>query len=115
MISVTINASVGANGKNIAKDVKTVIALLNVYLRSLKKTPVPMSGTEWGTLHAAIKDIAIDLKFRGDYTSASRKKIQKSIADNDMVEFKKQIKNQTNWPDVPSDRFNRRVKFIDKY
>lgn len=40
--------------------------------------------------------------------------IQKSIADNDLDEFKKQLKDSTNWPNVPKDRFDRRVKFLDK-
>ena len=29
-------------------------------------------------------------------------------------EFKKQLKDSTNWPSVPKDRFDRRVKFLDK-
>jgi hypothetical protein len=69
---------------------------------------------DWATLNSAIKDITIDLKFRGDYTPSSRKNIQKSIADNDLKEFKKQLKDSTNWTGVPSDRFDRRVKFLDK-
>lgn len=69
---------------------------------------------DWANLDAAIKDITVDLKFRGDYTPSSRKNIQKSIADNDLAEFKKQLKDSTNWPGVPKDRFDRRVKFLDK-
>jgi hypothetical protein len=69
---------------------------------------------DWDNLNSAIKDIAVDLKFRGDYTPNSRKNIQKSIADNDLDEFKKQLKDSTNWPTVPKDRFDRRVKFLDK-
>jgi hypothetical protein len=69
---------------------------------------------EWDTLDAAIKDITVDLKFRGDYTPDSRKNIQKSIADNDLKEFKKQLKDSTKWTGVPTDRFDRRVKFLDK-
>lgn len=37
--------------------------------------------TDWEKLHSAIKDITIDLKFRGDYTGAARKVIQQCIVD----------------------------------
>lgn len=70
--------------------------------------------TSWAELHAAIKDVTIDLKFRGDYTGTSRKLIQKSISDNDLEEFKKQLKNQSHWSDVPPDRFSRRVAYLNK-
>jgi hypothetical protein len=69
--------------------------------------------TEWDKLNPHIKDIVIDLKFRGDYTSSARKLIQKAIADNDLATFKKVIKNKNNWPNVPQDRFERRSKYID--
>ncbi len=70
--------------------------------------------TDWGTLNDTIKDIIIDLKFRGDYTPSSRRFLQKSIADNDLTEFKKHITNKNNWENVPPDRFSRRVKYINK-
>lgn len=70
--------------------------------------------TDWGKLNTAIKDITIDLKFRGDYTGTARKLIQKSIADNDLSEFKKKLKDKTNWANVPQDRFDRRVAYLDK-
>ena len=70
--------------------------------------------TDWDKLNSYIKDILIDLKFRGDYTSSARQIIQKSVADNDIVTFKKKIKDESHWKNVPSDRFKRRVSFIDK-
>jgi hypothetical protein len=69
--------------------------------------------TKWDALNVAIKDITIDLKFRGDYTTPVRKIIQKSIVGNDLKEFKKLLKNKTNWPNVPQDRFARRAAFLD--
>ncbi|WP_086929441.1 hypothetical protein [Agarilytica rhodophyticola] len=68
--------------------------------------------TDWHKLNNKIRDIAVDLKFRGDYTPLARRKIQKSIADNNLLDFKKEIIDQKNWPDVPADRFSRRVKFL---
>jgi len=70
--------------------------------------------TDWDNLNIYIRDLVIDLKFRGDYTSTARRKIQKSIANNDVAKFKKEIKDKANWPGVPEDRFKRRVLFIDK-
>ncbi|MBU6955767.1 hypothetical protein [Hahella sp. HN01] len=70
--------------------------------------------TKWDSLNSAIKDIVIDLKFRGDYTGSARKILQQSIVDNDVDEFKKQLSNKSNWPNVPKDRFERRNKFLDK-
>ena len=70
--------------------------------------------TDWDKLNSAIKGITVDLKFRGDYTGSARKLIQKSIADNDFSEFKKKLKDKTNWSNVPQDRFDRRVAYLDK-
>ena len=70
--------------------------------------------TDWSGLHSTIKDMAIDLKFRGDYTPSARKIIQKSIAENNLTEFKKKIKDKRNWSNVPPDRFIRRSSFMDK-
>ena len=69
--------------------------------------------TDWTKLNSSIKDITIDLKFRGDYTGASRKNIQKTIADNDLEAFKKVMLDKTKWPNVPEDRFNRRKKYLE--
>jgi len=69
-------------------------------------------SVDWEKLNSIIKDITVDLRFRGDYTKTSRKNIQKSIADNDLKEFKKQLKDSTKWSGVPQDRFDRRVKFL---
>jgi len=71
-------------------------------------------NTDWDKLNSNIKDIVVDLKFRGDYTGSARKFIQKSIADNDLTAFKKVLKDKTNWSNVPQDRFDRRVAFLDK-
>jgi len=68
--------------------------------------------TKWDSLNPAIKDILVDLKFRGDYTGNSRNIIQKFVANNDLVGFAKEIEKLSNWPNVPSDRFKRRKDFI---
>ena len=70
--------------------------------------------TDWDSLNCAIKDITIDLKFRGDYTPSLRRIIQKHIAENNLSEFKQIIKDKNNWSNVPQDRFKRRSLFMDE-
>ena len=67
---------------------------------------------EWDKLDYRIKEIVIDLKFRGDYTESSRKNIQEHIANNDFDKFKSAISRKSNWTSVPTDRFDRRVNFL---
>ncbi len=69
-------------------------------------------AVNWDELDPKIKDIMIDLRYRGDYTPSSRKRIQKLVADNDLVGFTKELTNPTNWINVPEDRFTRRSHFL---
>jgi hypothetical protein len=83
-------------------------------ISSLSKNEKDYGAVDWSNLNTAIKDITVDLKFRGDYTTDARKIIQTSIAGNDLKEFKKLLKDSSNWSNVPKDRFDRRVSFLDK-
>ncbi len=69
---------------------------------------------DWKTINPYIKDIIIDLKYRGDYDHRSRNFIQKPFANNDLATFKKLIQDKTKWPNVPLDRFKRRSDYIAK-
>jgi hypothetical protein len=69
---------------------------------------------DWDKVHPAIRDIMVDLKFRGDYTSASRKLVQKLLATNDLAGLKKAMAAKANWAGVPADRFKRRNDFLAK-
>jgi hypothetical protein len=69
--------------------------------------------TDWDTLNPILKEVLVDLKFRGDYTPASRKLIQSFVAKNDFESFKSVLQNKKNWPNVPEDRFERRSKYLD--
>lgn len=70
-------------------------------------------ATNWEQLDATIKEVLIDLRFRGDYTPTSRRFIQKCVADNDLGAFAREIGDQANWPNVPEDRFQRRKAICD--
>jgi hypothetical protein len=63
-------------------------------------------------IHYAIREITVDLRFRGDYTGFSRKFLQKHIINNDLKEFKNEICNTEKWKSVPTDRFNRRCNYL---
>ncbi len=81
---------------------------------SSKKDVINLYGElQWDTIHYGIKDILVDLKFRGDYTPAARRFIQEPAASNNLESFKKLISDQTRWKQVPADRFSRRSKFIN--
>jgi len=72
---------------------------------------------DWGKLDKRIKNIVVDVRYRGDYIPASRKVIQQSIVDNDFKAFKKSMKKKTFWVGtlgVPEVRFNERVAFLNK-
>jgi len=60
-------------------------------------------------LDARIWTVTVDLRFRGDYTPASRALIHKSIADNDVATFRRLLSTAANWTGVPPARFNARV------
>ena len=47
-----------------------------------------------------------------DYTPASRKLIQKMVADNGLESFTRTLSNRELWSRVPKDRFDRRAKFL---
>ncbi|MCP3852922.1 MAG: hypothetical protein GY694_22240 [Gammaproteobacteria bacterium] len=68
----------------------------------------------WSLLDSAMKQVLVDLKFRGDYTGSTRKFLQKHVVENDTKEFLKALSDKTNWltQRVPADRFQRRVTFF---
>jgi hypothetical protein len=69
---------------------------------------------DWEKLDPAIRDILVDMKFRGDYTGAARTRIQKYVVANDLEAFAKALEKRSDWPNVPKDRFNLRVAFLKK-
>ena len=67
---------------------------------------------DWEKLHPAIKDMVIDLRFRGDYTPTTRKYVQPLIIANDLKGLSAVMNDKTKWSSVPSDRFNRRAAYM---
>ena len=69
-------------------------------------------ATNWQSLNQKIKDLLVDLRFRGDYTPTSRKFLQKHVANNDLTKCMAEISIKANWPSVPPDRFKRRKEYL---
>ena len=68
-------------------------------------------ATDWARLNSAIKEVVVDLRYRGDYTPTTRKKIQRAIAANDLALFTQLMSDKDYWlkrRGVPRDRFQRR-------
>lgn len=67
--------------------------------------------TVWDVLDPVIREVLIDLRYRGDYTPATRRFLQEHVARNDRDAFVGEICNRDRWPSVPEDRFVRRRDF----
>ena len=67
---------------------------------------------DWNELNDVIKDVIVDLRYRGDYTPKSRKLIQKMVAENDIEQFILILSERELWAQKPEERLNRRVDFL---
>lgn len=69
-------------------------------------------AVDWSRLDSRIRDVLVDLRFRGDYTGKTRRFIQGSVTRNDLKAFSYALADQSNWTDVPADRFRRRHQYL---
>lgn len=72
-------------------------------------------GLNWNTLHPMIRDLLVDLRYRGDYTGATREKVQPPAVKNDLAAFTRALSNEDYWVGrrgVPGDRFRRRRNYL---
>lgn len=70
-------------------------------------------ATDWDALDTTIREVLVDLRFRGDYTPTTRRFLQVCVAKGDLAAFTQEIGNRENWPGVPTDRFERRKAICD--
>lgn len=70
-------------------------------------------AVDWDNLNPYIKEVLVDLRYRGDYNPTSRKRIQSLIAKNDVQAFTEDLSTPDNWANVPKDRFDHRVAFLN--
>lgn len=71
------------------------------------------SKDAWERIPKKIKEILIDLRYRGDYTQQARDLLQSMAYTGDLAGFGRVLSNRSFWPDVPQDRFTRRVNFYE--
>ena len=71
----------------------------------------------WDALHPAIRDLLVDLRYRGDYTGATREKVQPPAVKNDLAAFRRALSTEDYWVGqrgVPKDRFRRRRDYLQR-
>jgi len=69
----------------------------------------------WEELNSKIRDVIIDLRFRGDWTPSTRKHLALPIRSNYLPSFAEAMGKKVYWMGlrrVPRDRFHRRVNFL---
>lgn len=70
--------------------------------------------TDWDALDPVIRDVLVDLRYRGDYTGTTRRFLQRHVARNDLAAFAAAICDRARWRRVPDDRFRRRRDFCTR-
>jgi hypothetical protein len=71
---------------------------------------------DFARLHPAIRDVLVDLRYRGDYTPTTRQRVQPPAIANDLRALYDVMRDRAYWMEqrgVPEDRFNRRVRFLE--
>lgn len=63
------------------------------------------------TVDPAIADLLVDLRYRGDYTSRSRRTVQPMATGGDLEGLAGNLNDRSRWSSVPEDRFNRRAAY----
>ncbi|WP_348729989.1 SH3 domain-containing protein [Rheinheimera texasensis] len=71
--------------------------------------------TDWAALPAKVRDLVVDLRYRGDYTPSSRERLQPLLVANNSGGIRQLMADETYWcgPEkVPQDRFRRRRDYL---
>jgi hypothetical protein len=71
--------------------------------------------TVWEALEPRLRDVVVDLRYRGDYTPKTRKRVQPLIVANDLTGMRDALADEPYWCGqfgVPRDRFERRRDYL---
>lgn len=71
--------------------------------------------TDWAALPAKVRDLVVDLRYRGDYTPSSRERLQPLLVANNSAAIRQLMADEAYWcgPEkVPQDRFRRRRDYL---
>lgn len=93
-------------------DVKRICQKIDT-IRMYHPNPNTTPEQAWDDIPEKIKEVLVDLRYRGDYTPHARSLIQRYAYSGDLYLFGKVLSNKTMWPNVPQDRFLRRVRFYE--
>lgn len=69
---------------------------------------------DWDKLNPAIRDLVVDLRYRGDYTAKTREWVQPLVVKNDLKGLAEVLADREKWAAVPEDRFKRRAEYAKK-
>ncbi|ROH87951.1 LysM peptidoglycan-binding domain-containing protein [Pseudomethylobacillus aquaticus] len=72
-------------------------------------------AVHWRQLSAKLRDVVVDLRYRGDYTPATREYVQPLVVANDMAGMARLMADHRIWMQrftVPRDRFLRRRDYL---
>ncbi|HEX3150303.1 MAG TPA: hypothetical protein VHR66_19660 [Gemmataceae bacterium] len=69
---------------------------------------------DWDKLNPTIRDLVIDLRYRGDYTAKTREYVQPVVVKNDLKGLADVLSDRSKWSNVPEDRFKRRAAYAKK-
>lgn len=93
-------------------DVKSICQKPNT-IRVYHPNPNTTPEQAWNDIPEKIKEVLVDLRYRGDYTPHARSLIQRHAYSGDLSSFGQVLSNRTQWSNVPQDRFLRRVRFYE--
>jgi hypothetical protein len=73
-------------------------------------------ATDWEELDPLLRDMAIDLRYRGDYTPATRTRVQPVLVANSLPRMRRLMAEEQYWRgrcNVPRNRFERRRRYLE--
>ena len=82
-------------------------------IRVYHSNPQATPEQAWSDIPEKIKEILVDLRYRGDYTPRARSLIQRHVYSGDLNSFGNVLSTRGNWQNVPEERFNQRVSFYE--
>lgn len=91
-------------------DVKRICQKSNT-IRVYHPNPNTTPEQAWKDIPEKIKEVLVDLRYRGDYTPHARSLIQRYAYSGDLSSFGQVLSNRTQWSNVPQDRFLRRGRY----
>lgn len=71
-------------------------------------------AVDWDKLDPIVRDLVIDLRYRGDYTAKTREWVQPLVVKNDLKAFASILADREKWANVPENRFTRRAEYAKK-